>query len=267
MSVKASQPIGVFDSGLGGLTILKALQEKLPNEQFIYFGDTAHLPYGDKSEEALMHYVEQITQFLKAQHCKLIVVACNSATTVIHKLAGLPYTEEQIVEVITPVVNRIKQQKRFKDIGIIGTRKTISSGMFTNALQSNEYPFSVVAKATPLLVPMIEEGFVDEEILKPIFDQYFAGFRHCDLLVPACTHYPIIYEQIENYFGNGLKVLHTPKIIAEEVSEKLATSRLLAKAKKVKDEYYLSDITADFLKEARLFLGAEVTWKKSMVTS
>jgi glutamate racemase len=267
VSFKASQPIGVFDSGLGGLTILKALQKKLPNEQFIYFGDTAHLPYGEKSEDALMDYVQRITQFLKTKKCKLLVVACNSATTVIHKTENLPYEESQIVEVITPVVERIKLQKRFKEIAIIGTRKTISSGMFTNALSRDDVPFNVQAKATPLLVPMIEEGFVDDEILKPIFDRYFQDFHQSDLLIPACTHYPIIYEQIERYFHKRLKVLHTPKIIAEEVEKKLSQQHLLANKKTAQDEFYLSDVTEDFLKEARLFLGAEVSWKKSLVTS
>jgi glutamate racemase len=264
-TIKTSQPIGVFDSGLGGLTILKALQTKLPNEQFIYYGDTAHLPYGDKSEEALISYVTSITRFLKTKECKMIVVACNSATTVIKKASDLPYTQDQIVEVISPIVNLIATQAKYQRIGIIGTRKTINSGMFNEALAIRNPKLVITARATPLLVPLIEDGFMDEKVLFPIFDSYFENFKNCELLIPACTHYPMIYKQIENYFNNGLKVLHTPKIIAEAVADYLQTQDLSNTATKLPDEYHLSDLTDEFLREAELFLGKKVHFTKTLL--
>ena len=181
MTSQSTQPIGVFDSGLGGLCILSALKNKMPEEQFIYVGDTAHLPYGDKSEGTLKEYVGAIFQFLKHKNCKLIVVACNSAATVIHKMDNLPFAKDQIIEVITPIVNLIGSQKKYKNIGIIGTRKTISSGMFNEALLKKNPALNITAKATPLLVPMIEDGFIQEHVLKPIFDRYFKGFESCGI--------------------------------------------------------------------------------------
>ena len=241
------------------------MQKKLPNEQFIYYGDTAHLPYGDKSEEALISYVQSITRFLKSEGCKMIVVACNSATTVIKKTPNLPYTSDEIVEVISPIVNLIASQKKYANIGIIGTRKTISSGMFNEALALKNNKLSITARATPLLVPLIEDGFLEEKVLFPVFERYFEGFEKCELLIPACTHYPIIYQQIESYFSNGLKVLHTPKIIAESVEEVLGLNGLLAITKSKEDEYHLSDVTIEFLKEAELFLGKKVQFHRTLV--
>ena len=241
------------------------MEIKLPNEQFIYFGDTAHLPYGDKSEDALVGYVTAITRFLKEKNCKMIVVACNSATTVINKTNELPYTSSQIVEVISPIVSLVATQTKYTKIGIIGTRKTINSGMFNQALADLNPNLEIVTKATPLLVPLIEDGFLDEKVLFPVFDRYFEGFKNCELLIPACTHYPIIYQQIENYFSNGLKVLHTPKIIAEEVDDYLNKNNLLNQVSKKNDEYYLSDLTDEFLKESEVFLGKKVHFTKVLL--
>ena len=256
---QTNQPIGVFDSGLGGLSVLKALKDKLPDERFVYFGDTAHLPYGDKSENTLKEYVSSIISFLNHQNCKLIVVACNSAATVIHKLENLPFNDDRIVEVISPIVELVSKQKKFQKIGVIGTRKTLCSAMFDQKLSQLNSSLKIIARATPLLAPMIEDGFVEEDVLLPIFQRYFKGFGDCELIIPACTHYPIIYNQIEKYFDNGLKVLHTPKIIAEKVDEVLMTQQLFNSEKKFKeDSFYLSDITDDFLREAKLFLGSDV---------
>ncbi len=241
------------------------MQKKLPNEQFIYYGDTAHLPYGDKSEEALISYVQAIAHFLKSKNCKMLVVACNSATTVINKAPNLPYSSEDIVEVISPIVDLIATQQKYTNIGIIGTRKTISSGMFNEALALRNSKLHITARATPLLVPLIEDGFLEENVLFPVFDRYFQGFQKCELLIPACTHYPIIYQQIESYFDHKLKVLHTPKIIAECVEEVLQQKELLATSRINEDDYHLSDVTDEFLREAELFLGKKVHFNRTLV--
>ena len=259
INLHSNQPIGVFDSGLGGLSILKALKNKLPNEQFVYFGDTAHLPYGDKSEATLKEYVSSIVSFLNQQNCKLVIVACNSAATVIHKIKDLPFEEHQIIEVISPIVELVAEQKKYQKIGVIGTRKTIGSGIFDQKLNRLNPALEIIARATPLLAPMIEDGFVEEDVLLPIFKRYFEGFEECELIIPACTHYPIIYNQIEQYFNNGLKVLHTPKIIAEKVNQVLLNQNLFNSDRlEVKDLFYLSDITEDFLREAVLFMDSDV---------
>lgn len=263
---QSSRPIGVFDSGLGGLTILKALKDLLPNEQFIYYGDTAHLPYGEKSESALQSYVLNISQFLKERECKLLVVACNSASTVINEEFKLPFDTTDIITVIGPVVHRVAAQEKFHKIGIIGTRKTIDSGVFESGIRSLNTKLKLQSKKTPLLVPMIEEGFIDQEVLNPIFERYFQDMGELDLLIPACTHYPIIYQQIERYFSSKVKVLHTPKIISEEVHFLLEQRELLNQdAVKRDDEFHLSDLTESFQKEAEMFLGERIVLQKTLL--
>ena len=262
----ASQPIGVFDSGLGGLTILKALKEFLPNEQFIYYGDTAHLPYGEKSAEALQSYVTDIAAFLKSKNCKMMVVACNSASTVLDSVNDLSFDKDSVVDVIHPIVDLIGKQTKFKNIAIIGTRKTINSGLFDKAIHELNEELVLISRRTPLLVPMIEEGFIDEQALFPIFKRYFEGFDATELIIPACTHYPIIYNQIESFFNHRLKVLHTPKIIAESVTAVLKDKNLLRDSPSSQvDEYHLSDLTESFKQEAEMFLGKAINLQKTLL--
>ena len=189
----------------------------------------------------------------------------NSARSARGRSPDLPYTSEEILEVISPIVNLIATQQKYTNIGIIGTRKTISSGMFNEALALRNGDLQITARATPLLVPLIEDGFLEENVLFPVFDRYFKGFQNCQLLIPACTHYPIIYQQIESYFDNRLKVLHTPKIIAESVEEVLEQKGLLSTTKNNEDDYHLSDVTEEFLREAELFLGKKVNFSRTLV--
>lgn len=259
MLESGGNPIGVFDSGLGGLTILKALKMFLPNEQFIYCGDTARLPYGEKSEENLTQYVSEISQFLYNEGCKILVVACNSASTVIHKVPNLPFDSHKVIDVIQPIVSLMGAQKRFKNIGVIGTRKTIDSNIFQNEILNRNDSLNVISRKTPILVPAIEEGFTQEKFLFPIFDRYFKDFENIEVIIPACTHYPLIYEQIENYFQHQVKVLHTPKIIAEYVQDRLSSLKLENTLNTTKNTtYYLSDLTENFQKEAEMFLGETI---------
>lgn len=223
------------------------------------------MPYGDKSEEALKSYVSAIMMFLKEKQCKLVVVACNSAATVISKIPELPFPKENIIEVISPIVDLIATQTKYAHIGVIGTRKTIGSGMFNDALTARNHSLDIVARATPLLVPLIEEGFVDENILYPVFDRYFDGFEKCKLIIPACTHYPMLYKQIEAYFQHSLKVLHTPKIVAEYVEKRLIALGLRNTSIDTTshDIYHLSDVTDDFVRSAAFFLEKEVTFQRT----
>jgi glutamate racemase len=137
--------------------------------------------------------------------------------------------------------------------------------MFNEALALRNGDLQITARATPLLVPLIEDGFLEENVLFPVFDRYFKGFQNCQLLIPACTHYPIIYQQIESYFDNRLKVLHTPKIIAESVEAVLEQKGLLSTTKNNEDDYHLSDVTDEFLREAELFLGKKVNFSRTLV--
>lgn len=225
------------------------------------------MPYGDKSEEALQSYVQAIMHYLKNRGCKLVVVACNSAATVIRNIDNLPFPKQNIIEVISPIVDLIAKQTKYTNVGIIGTRKTIGSGMFNATLAKRNSNLTIVARATPLLVPLIEDGFMEEKVLFPVFERYFKGFENCELLIPACTHYPIIYKQIETYFQNKLKVLHTPKIVAECVEERLHSLELLQDTsdREETDEFHLSDVTDEFEKSATFFLEKEVLFQRTLL--
>lgn len=225
------------------------------------------MPYGDKSEEALQSYVRAIMQYLLERNCKVVVVACNSAATVIRNIQNLPFSKEKIIEVISPVVDLIGSQTKYTNIGIIGTRKTIGSGMFNATLAKRNPNLVITARATPLLVPLIEDGFMEEEVLFPVFERYFKGFEECELLIPACTHYPIIYQQIETYFKHKLKVLHTPKIVAESVDERLKSlgNASTNSCTKDEDEFHLSDVTDEFKRSATFFLEKEVLFHRTLL--
>ena len=151
--MKNNNPIGIFDSGIGGLTIARAIKRKLPNESLIYFGDTQHLPYGDKSSKSIVFFSEQIINFLRTKKCKAIIVACNSASSYLPISADC----QNIFNVIDPVIKYLKKFKKLK-IGIIGTKATISSKVYFNKIKSLNRELSVEQMSTPLLVPMIEEG-------------------------------------------------------------------------------------------------------------
>jgi glutamate racemase len=209
--------------------------------------------------------VEQITGFLRMRSCKFVLIACNSASTVLGK-ANVPYTDDEILEVISPIVNLIAQQDKYHHIGVIGTRKTILSGMFDRQLHKLNPDLEIVSRATPLLVSMIEEGFSDAKTLFPVFDRYFKEFEKTELLIPACTHFPLIYKEIESYFNQSLKVLHTPKIIAETVRDLLQKQDLLSTVgERELDEYHLSDLTDDFKREAEMFLGRRIELKQTLL--
>ena len=177
----ASSPIGVFDSGIGGLTVAHAIKEKLPKEKLIYFGDTAHLPYGDKSTAAIQAYSVKITDLLIQKGCKVIVIACNSASAAAYELLKeYAASKAKVINVNDPMVDSIAQNKGARRIGVIGTRRTIATGIYKHQIEEQLNEVDVLQLATPLLVPMIEEGFIDDTISHDIIHQYLSHdhFRH-----------------------------------------------------------------------------------------
>ena len=157
-------PIGIFDSGLGGLTVLKALQKEFPNESFIYIGDTAHLPYGNKSKNAIINYSEQISKYLVDQGVKLIIVACNTASSVALKSLKLKF-DIPIIDVITPIKNTIIQREKISRIGVIGTSNTIESNSYYKTIKDIDQNLQIFQQACPLFVPIIEEGLHEDVVL------------------------------------------------------------------------------------------------------
>src|SRR4030043_2279992 len=239
-------PIGIVDSGVGGLTVANAIHQLLPGENLIYLGDTAHLPYGDKSKETIAMYSGRIAEFLLEQSCKVIVIACNTAAAngydeVVKVTAG----KAIVVDVINPVVEYTARQKKYKRIGVIGTKGTINSGTYVSKIISKDPHISVASLATPMLVPMIEEGFIFDDISNAIIRTYLSKpeLSQIESLILGCTHYPIIRNQIEKFFNFESDVIDSGNIVASSVKDYLESNELSRTGKKPEHKFFISDYT------------------------
>jgi glutamate racemase len=259
------QPIGIFDSGVGGLTVAHAIKQILPGESLIYFGDTAHLPYGDKSEESIKYYSKNITEFLLDHNAKVVLVACNSASASAFDSLEREFKEKTIlIDVIEPVVDYIASRK-FDRIGVIGTKRTISSGTYEKKIKERSPLSAVVSMATPLLVPMIEEGFIFDDISNAIIRTYLSdgSLTGIQALILACTHYPIIKNQISKIFNFNVEVVDSARIVSMILRDTLEKNNLLNDSGIVKDQFFISDYTTYFEKIARMFFEGEINLRKA----
>lgn len=259
------QPIGLFDSGVGGLTVAQAIKQVLPGESLIYFGDTAHLPYGDKSAESIKTYSRKITEFLLDQGAKVVLVACNSASASAYDTLKEEYgTRTILMDVIDPVVDYLGT-KNYSRVGVIGTKRTISSGTYENKIGIKSPGTSVVSLATPLLVPMIEEGFIFDDISNAILRAYLsdASLQEIQALILGCTHYPIIRNQISKIFNFNIEVIDSGRLVSVILRDLLEKNNLLNDSGKVKDQFYVSDYTTYFEKIARMFFEGDINLKKA----
>jgi glutamate racemase len=240
------QPIGIFDSGVGGLSVAHAIKQILPGESLIYFGDTAHLPYGDKSAESIRFYSQRITEFLLEHNSKVVLVACNSASA-----SSFDYLKKEfegrtvLLDVIDPVVDYIST-RNFDKIGVIGTKRTISSGTYRKKIEEKSPSTTVVSLATPLLVPMIEEGFIFDDISNAILRSYLSteSLAGIQALILGCTHYPIIRNQISKIFNFNVEVIDSARIVSVI-------------------QFFVSDYTPYFEKIAKMFFEGEINLKKA----
>ncbi len=264
----SSQAIGIFDSGLGGLTLAKALTQCLPAEPIVYFGDTAHAPWGDKSAAAIQAYSIKICDMLLKQDCKLILIACNSASAVAHELVK-EYVGRKavVVDVIDPMVDYLADNYVNKTIGLIGTKQTIYSNIYKKKLDQRSVNLQLHALATPLLVPLIEEGAaVDPSILIDTIKSYLSepSLRSLDALVLGCTHYPLIKQYIQNFYGDeAVLIIDSTNIVTQLVKNLLKENGMLSKSETFpQKKFYVSDYTAAFSALARLFFKGPVILKK-----
>ena len=260
-------PIGIFDSGIGGLTVAHALKEKLPNESIIYFGDTEHLPYGEKSAEALRNYSKKITQFLLEKNCKCIVIACNSASSVAFDVVKKTVKNIPVFNVIDPVIEKVSNSCNSCKVGVIGTKATISSNIYKNKLNAKCPRAVVTALATPLLAPMIEEKFIGGDISKKIIANYLSNkkLQEIDQLILACTHYPLIYKEIRDYFKGEVIIINSTNIVAEHIASGLKNKTLLNNQFKPKYEFFVSNYTKAFEKSARFFFQEKIKLKEANI--
>jgi glutamate racemase len=258
------QPIGIFDSGVGGLTVAHAIKQILPGESLVYFGDTAHLPYGDKSEESIRFYSLKITEFLLDHKAKAVLVACNSASaSAFDYLKGEFGDKTILLDVIDPVVDYIST-RNYSKIGVIGTKRTISSGTYEQKVRKSSAT-SIVSLATPMFVPMIEEGFIFDDISNAIIRTYLSNesLAGIQALILGCTHYPIIKNQISKFFNFNVEVVDSARIVASILRDVLEKNNLLNDSSSVKDQFYVSDYTDYFEKIARMFFEGEINLGKA----
>ena len=209
IDMKKTAPIGVFDSGVGGLTVAREIMRNLPKEDIVYFGDTARVPYGSKSKDNIIRYSRQIINFLQTKGVKAIVIACNTASAL-----ALDTVKDEfnipIIGVVEPGAKAALQVTQNKKIGVIGTEATVKSSMYEKIIQGIDSEVSVVAKACPLFVPLVEEGFKKHQVTDEIIDYYLADLKESDIdaLILGCTHYPLLRSKIREYVGENITLVN-----------------------------------------------------------
>jgi glutamate racemase len=260
-SLKPGSPIGIFDSGIGGLTVANAIHRHLPGETLIYFGDTAHLPYGDKAPESIKGYAVKISDFLLSQGCKMIVIACNTASSIAYDTVKRHVgNKAMVVDVISPVVQEVSSMKKVKHVGVIGTRATIKSNAYALRLNESNPQLKVSSLATPLLAPMIEEGFFNNKISRTIINSYLSRpkIKKIDALILACTHYPLIKPEIEEYYKKEINIVDSADIVARHVKIMLDATHLLNSRDSRKHRFYISDYTKSFEESTKIFFKGKI---------
>ena len=257
-SLHHHRPIGIFDSGIGGLTVAHAVTQALPHEHIIYFGDTAHLPYGDKSTAAIQAYSVKICDVLLRQQCKMILIACNSASAAAFDLVtAYVGSKAKALNVIDPVVEFVGQHFEGKTIGLIGTKQTVNSNVYKKKVDDLQKSIVLRSLATPLLAPMIEEGFYDNNISESVIHTYLSDkhLKRIKALILGCTHYPLIKNQINAYYQNKVEVIDSSQIVAAHVKAFLEKNHLLNTAAAPYKKFFVSDYTRSFEASTKLFFG------------
>ncbi len=256
----SSNPIGIFDSGIGGLTIAHALKDRLPNENIIYYGDTKHLPYGEKSDDAIKHYSLRIAKFLKEKNCKIIIIACNSASAVAFNYIVQNITSIPIFNVIDPVINSLSKKYEGKKIGVIGTKATIKSKIYQEKIKRKLFSSKVTALETPLLAPMIEEGFFNQDISTRIIKNYLnnKSIIELDSLILACTHYPLIKNEIMRFYKNKVEVIDSSELTADYIKSELQKNKINNIQSNSSYNFIVSNLTESFSKSASYFFKGKI---------
>lgn len=252
--------IGVFDSGIGGLTVLRSLLTAMPSESFVYFGDTARVPYGNKSAETVLRFSRENVQFLMDEGVKFIVVACNTASA-----EAVPTLQQEfpipIVGVIEPGVRAAVKATKVGQIGVIGTAATIRSGAYQKAIQKISPQAKVSARPCPLFVPLAEEGWVDNPITEEVAKTYLMDYhaQQIDVLVLGCTHYPLLHDVIGRVMGPKVTLVDSAVETAREVREQLGDNGLLRESGDHQLSIFLSDITPSFREVGERILGRPIS--------
>jgi glutamate racemase len=264
--MEKEKPIGVFDSGIGGLTVVKKIISALPNEDIIYFGDTARVPYGSKSNSTVIEYSNQDAKFLINKNVKAIVVACNTSSSVAIKELKKNFNVP-VIGMIEPGARYALSETKTGKIGVIGTRSTINNKAYSKEIKKLNPQVEVIEKACPLFVPLAEEGWINHKATYDIAEEYLKDLRKLgiDTLVLGCTHYPILTKVIQDVIGESVKLIDSGTASTIDVKREL--DRLDLNTNKYSpgnQEFYVSDIPVKFKEVAELFLGKRITEVKKI---
>lgn len=255
-----NKPIGVFDSGVGGLTVVSEIFKLLPGESIVYFGDVGRSPYGGRSKETIIHFARQDVRFLLEHHVKIIIVACNTASAVALETLQEEFNMD-ILGVIEPGSKAAMNHSRNHRIGIIGTKATISSDSYARAIQKRRQETKVFSLACPLFVPLAEEGYIEKEATYLIAQDYLKTLLDLDIdtLILGCTHYPLLKSVIGRVMGNNVKLIDSAEETARELAAVLSVRNLLRPSGgEVMHKFYVSDVPDKFSQIAERFLGRNI---------
>ena len=254
------RPIGIFDSGVGGLTVVKQMFKRLPNEKIVYLGDTARVPYGTKSPETIKRFAVQNADFLMRFKVKLIIVACNTASSIsMEELIG--HVNVPVIGVIKPGAKKAVTVTRNNKIGVIGTHATIKSRAYIREIKNISQRIDVISKPCPLFVPLVEEGWLREKATYVIAEKYLASLRRkgIDTLVLGCTHYPLLKEVISKVMGRNVEIVDSASSVSEEVHTILMSMGELAdNSIKPKHKFFATDAVEHFVRIGEKFLGTKI---------
>lgn len=268
MNDRCKAPIGVFDSGVGGLTVVREIMRNLPEENLVYFGDTARVPYGSKSKETVLRFSRQIIRFLQTKDVKAIVVACNTASAYaleeVKKELDIP-----IIGVVKPgarVACAVSQKKR---IGVIGTEATVSSGIYTSFIQKQDPDIQVFGKACPLFVPLVEEGWLKDSVTYEVAGRYLKELmeKDIDALILGCTHYPLLRSTVREIVGESVTLVNPAYETARELKQLLQKKGLSNPGNGesgAQYEFYVSDLAEKFSGFANSILPFDIESTKKI---
>ncbi len=256
--------IGVFDSGLGGLTVIKELLTRLPGEQFVYLGDTARVPYGTKSKEAVLKFSLQDADFLNTFNLKALIIACNTASSYAYEILQKKYSFP-VLNVIEPAVHDAVKQTKTGIIGVIGTYATIRSRAYEKEIACLDKNIKVFSCACPLFVPLVEEGWNNHKITVEIAKEYLNYFKdkHIDTLILGCTHYPLLKPLLAKIMGNSVTLIDTAISVVNQLNNLLEKYEAFSFINKPDNKYFVTDVTQNLVEVSRGFLGVDdIAWEK-----
>ena len=262
MESRKTAPIGVFDSGVGGLTVAREISRQLPEENIVYFGDTARVPYGSKSQNTIIRFSEQIIRFLKTKQVKAIVIACNTASALALDAVRDEF-DIPIMGVVIPGARAAVEATKNRKVGVVGTDATVQSGMYTKVIHEMAPDITVIEKACPLFVPLVEEGFKEHVVTREIIEYYLESMRNTDIdaMILGCTHYPLIRSKIRDYMGDRTQIVNPAYETAMDL-KKMLEERGMANDGSTEQHsrysFFVSDAAEKFRKFANTVMPFDV---------